>query len=144
MTPGAATRPGPRFYFEDVVLNGVVDTPAMTVTEAHVKLFRGLTGQAPEDVGAVPDLLPICLTTGLGWRIPQPPLAVLAFVSLEWHMLRPLAIGDTIFSRSKTVIKRAMKDGGFVVEDRELIDQHGEIVHRGRFTFLVERRPSRS
>jgi acyl dehydratase len=139
VSPAAA---GPRFYFEDVVLHDVQNTPAMTVTQAHVSLFRGLVGQAPEDVGAVPDLLMICLTTGLGWRIAQPPLAVIAFLSLEWHVTRPLAVGDTVFSRAKTVIKRSMKDGGIVVEERDLIDQHGEVVHRGRFTFLVERRPT--
>lgn len=139
MSPAAAPR---RFYFEDVVLHGVQNTPAMTITAAHVSLFRGLVGEGPEDVGAVPDLLMICLTTGLGWRIPQPPLAVVAFLSLEWHVVRPLALGDTVFSRSKTVIKRTMKEGGIVVEERELIDQQGEVVHRGRFTFLVERRPN--
>jgi hypothetical protein len=132
---------GPRFYFEDVVLDDVVETPAMTVTEAHVSVFRGLAGQAADDVGAVPDILPLCLTTGLGWRIPQPPLAVVAFLAIDWQMVRPLALGDTIYSRSKTVIKRPMKDSGLVIEERDLVDQRGEVVQRGRFTFLVARRP---
>ena len=133
---------GPRFYFEDVVLDDVVETPAMTVTAAHVSVFRGFAGQAVDDIGAVPDILPLCLTTGLGWRIPQPPLAVIAFLSIDWQMVRPLALGDTIYSRSKTVIKRPMKDGGLVIEERDLVDQHGEVVQRGRFTFLVARRPA--
>src|SRR5438552_8281152 len=68
----------PRFYFEDVVLHGVLETPAMTVTEAHVALYGGVTGDGAREHGLVPDLLPLCLTTGLGWRVPQPPLAVLA------------------------------------------------------------------
>lgn len=132
----------PRFYFEDVVLEGVVETPAITVTEAHVGLFRGLAGQPPEDAGAVPDLLLLCLSTGLGWRIPQPPLAVLAFLSIDWQFVGALAVGDTIHSRSKTVIKRPMRDGGLVVEERDIVDQHGEVIQRGRFTFLVARRPA--
>lgn len=132
---------GPRFYFEDVVLEGVAETPAMTVTEAHVALFRGLAGHAPEDVGAVPDLLPLCLSTGLGWRIAQPPIAVLAFLSVEWQFVAPLEVGDTIHSRSKTIVKRPMKDGGLVVEDRDIVDQAGNVIQRGRFTFLVARRP---
>src|SRR2546426_5330560 len=70
----------PRFYFEDVVLHGVLETPAMTVTEAHVALYGGVTGDGAREHGLVPDLLPLCLTTGLGWRVPQPPLAVLAFM----------------------------------------------------------------
>lgn len=132
----------PRFYFEDVVLESVIETPGMTVTEAHVSLFRGLAGHAAEDVGAVPDLLLLCLSTGLGWRIPQPPLAVLAFLSIEWQFVAPLAVGATVRSRSKTVIKRPMKDGGLVVEERDIVDQHGEVIQRGRFTFLVARRPA--
>ena len=36
----------PRFYFEDVVLQGILETPAITVTEAHVALYGGLTADA--------------------------------------------------------------------------------------------------
>ena len=132
---------GPRWYFEDVVLDNVIETPAMTVTEAHVSLFRGLGGRAADDLGDVPDLLLLCLSIGLAWRIPQPPLAVLAFMSMDWEILRPLAVGDTISSRSRTVIKRAMREGGVVVEERDIVDQRGQVIQRGRFTFLVARRP---
>ena len=90
----------PRFYFEDVVLHGVLETPAITLTEAHVGLYGGLTGDAAREHGLVPDLLPLCLTTGLGWRVPQPPLAVLAFMGFEWVVDLPLRVGDTIHSRS--------------------------------------------
>jgi acyl dehydratase len=131
-----------RFYFEDVVLHGVLETPAITLTRAHTLLFSGAFGDMPAEADAVPSLLPICLSTGLGWRVPQPPLAVLAFLGLEWHVLRSPKVGDTIRSRSRTVVKRAMREGGVIVEERDLIDQHGEVVERGRFTFLVERRPA--
>ncbi|MGH7278458.1 MAG: MaoC family dehydratase [Candidatus Rokuibacteriota bacterium] len=128
-------------YFEDVVLGGVLETPAITVTEAHVTLYLGLTRELAADASAVPDLLPLCLTTGLGWRIPQPPLVVLAFMGCEWHAVRPLRVGDTMYSRSRTVTKRSMREGGVIVEEREVIDQHDEVVQRGRFTFLVAKRP---
>jgi len=130
-----------KFYFEDVVLQGVLQTPAMTITEAHVAMYAGLTRDDPAEPGSVPEILPICLTTGLGWRVPQPPLAVLAFMGFEWHPLLPVRVGDTIFSRSKTVTKRSMKDGGVVIEEREVINQRGETVHKGKFTFLVAKRP---
>lgn len=132
----------PRFYFEDVVLETVVETPAITVTEAHVALYRGLYGDSGADPQIVPDLLPLCLSTGLGWRVPQPPLAVLAFLGIDWHVLRSALVGDTLHSRSRTVTKRAMREGGVVIEERDIIDQRGEVVQRGRFTFLVARRPS--
>jgi acyl dehydratase len=132
---------GPRLYFEDVVLDGVLETPAMTLTQAHIALFRAVSGLVGDDADTVPDLLPLCLSTGLGWRVPQPPLAVLAFMGVEWHVVRPARVGDTIKSRSRTVVKRSMREAGVVIEAREIIDQRGETVQRGRFTLLVAKRP---
>lgn len=132
----------PRFYFEDVVLHAVLETPALTLTETHVGLYSGLSQDLPPDTGLVPELLPLCLTTGLGWRVPQPPLAVLAFMGFEWEVLQPVRVGDTVHSRSRTSVKRSMREGGVVVEEREVINQRGEVVNRGRFTFLVAKRPT--
>lgn len=137
MTVAAASR----FFFEDVVLHGVIETPAITVTRAHVALYAGVTGDGAADAPVAPELLLVCLTTGLGWRVPQPPLAVLAFMGLEWHVDAPLRVGDTIHSRSRTAVKRAMREGGVIVEEREVINQRGETVQHGKFTFLVARRP---
>jgi acyl dehydratase len=131
----------PRFFFEDVVLHAVLDTPAITVTQAHVALYGGVTGDGAADATVAPELLLLCLTTGLGWRMPQPPLAVLAFMGLEWHVDAPLQVGDTIYSRSRTAVKRAMRDGGVIIEEREVINQRGETVQHGKFTFLVAKRP---
>ncbi len=132
----------PRFYFEDVVLGGVLETPAITLTHAHTSLFRGVSGEPPgDDADAIPDLLPLCISTGLGWRIPQPPLAVLAFLGIEWHFSRGARVGDTVHSRSRTTVKRPMREGGLIIEERDIIDQRGDVVQRGRFSFLVARRP---
>jgi len=133
-----------RFFFEDVELHGIRETPAITVTEAHIALYGGVTGDASPQIGVAPNLLLLCLTTGLGWRIPQPPLAVLAFMGIEWHVDAPLAVGDTIHSRSKTAVKRAMREGGVIIEERQVINQRGEIVQHGKFTFLVAKRPARA
>jgi 3-hydroxybutyryl-CoA dehydratase len=132
----------PRAYFEDVELHGVVETPAVTLTQAHVSLYAGLSQELAPAPGLVPELLPLCLTTGLGWRIPRAPLAVLAFMGFEWEVIHPVRIGDTIHSRSKTAVKRSMRDGGVIVEERQVINQRGEVVHRGKFTFLVAKRPT--
>ena len=132
----------PRFYFEDVVLHGVLETPALTLTEAHVGLYTGLSHDLPVETGLVPELLALCLTTGLGWRVSQPPLAVLAFMGFEWEVLQPVRVGDTIHSRSRTALKRSMREGGVIVEEREVINQRGEVVNQGRFTFLVAKRPT--
>lgn len=135
--------PGHRCYFEDVAVGVPLLTPAITVTEAHVALYAGLSGEGRgADPGRAPDLLPLCLSSGLGWRVPQPPLVVLAFMGFEWEFRRPVRVGDTIRSRSVTVAKRALRDGGVVVEQREILDQRDRVVQAGRLTLLVGRRPA--
>lgn len=142
------------FYFEDVVVGEPLETPARTLTEADVVQYVGLTGEweprttdeeaaRRAEIGArvIPDFLPLCMSSGLGWRVPQPPLAVLAFMGFEWKFSLPLRIGDTIRSCSRTVAKRSMKDGGVVVEEREILNQRGEVVQSGRLTVLVAKRP---
>jgi acyl dehydratase len=139
MTAGQAPR---RVYFEDVQTGVALETPAMTLTETHAALFASLTATRPAEPGAVPDLLPLCLSSGLGWRVPQPPLVVLAFMGFEWQFLKPIRMGDTIRSVSKTVAKRSMKEGGVVVEERNILNQRGEVVQSGRLTLLVAKRPT--
>ena len=139
---GAAVAPA-QCYFEDVETGVPLETPGVTLTPAHVTLFAGATGDtALRDPGAVPDLLPLCLSSGLGWRVPRPPLAVLAFVGFEWRFVEPVRIGDTIHSVSRTLTKRSMREGGVVIEERRIVNQRGETVQSGKLTLLVARRPA--
>ncbi|MGH7325097.1 MAG: hypothetical protein ACREJ9_10685 [Candidatus Rokuibacteriota bacterium] len=132
---------GERHYFEDVVIGDERVSTGLTITEAHVGLYRGVTGDGGEDPQAVPELLPLALSTGLGWRVPRPPLAVKAFLGFDWEILQPLRVGDTIRTSSRATTRRRMREGGVVIEEREIIDQRGVVVQRGRFTFLIEHRP---
>jgi 3-hydroxybutyryl-CoA dehydratase len=131
----------PRTYFEEVEVGSRHETPAMTVTEAHVALYSGLTGDEAGAFGLAPEVLALCLSTGLGWRIERPPLVVLAFMGIDWKVERPLRVGDTIRSRSRTALKRSMRDAGVVIEEHEIVNQRGDVVQHGRFTFLVAKRP---
>ena len=144
------------FYFEDVVVGEPLETPGRTLTEADIVQYVGLTGEweprTTDEVAAslaetkgrvIPDLLPLCMSSGLGWRVPKPPLAVLAFMGFEWKFSLPLRIGDTIRSHSRMVAKRSVKDGGVVVEEREILNQRGEVVQSGRLTLLVAKRPAK-
>lgn len=125
-------------YFEDVVVDQLKDTPAITVTQAHVEMYEGLTREM--SVSGIPDVLPLCMAIGLGWRVKDPPMAVQAFVSLDWKVMKPLRVGDTMHTTSRIVSKRPMRDGGLIVDERTILDQHGEVVQQGRFTFLVAKR----
>ena len=131
-------------YFEDVVVDKIIVSPAITVTEAHVAMYLGVTRELPGEPAAVPDVLPLCMTIGLGWRVKDPPMVVLAFVGLDWQVVRQLRVGDTVHARSRILSKRQMRDGGFVVEERAIVDQHGEVVQQGKFTFLVAKRKEAS
>jgi hypothetical protein len=129
-------------YFEDVELDVPLETPGMTITAAHVTLFTGLTLEvSSRGDGLVPDLLPLCLSSGLGWRVPRPPLVVLAFMGFEWRFLLPLRVGDTIRSVSVTRTKRSLREGGVVIEERRIINQRGETTQEGKLTLLVAKRP---
>lgn len=131
-----------RVYFEDVQMHVPLETPGMTLTETHAALFGSLTLSRPADPGAIPDLIPLCMSSGLGWRVPQPPLVVLAFMGFEWRFHHPTRVGDTIRSVSTTVAKRSLKEGGVVIEERSILNQRNEVVQSGRLTLLVAKRPA--
>lgn len=133
--------PAPHSYFEDIETGVPFETPGLTVTEAHVALFAGLTGAGPTEPGLLPDLLPLALSSGLSWRVPTAPLVVLAFMGFEWEFLLPIRIGDTLRNRCQTLAKRALRDGGVVIEDRRIVNQRDDVVQRGKITLLVAKRP---
>jgi acyl dehydratase len=139
---GAVVAPA-QCHFEDVEKGVPLETPGITLTRAHVVLFAGVTGDtALRDPDAVPELLPLCLSSGLGWRLPRPPLAVLAFMGFEWRIVGAVRVGDTIHGVSLTVAKRSMREGGVIIEERRIVNQRGETVQSGKLTLLVARRPA--
>src|SRR3989442_4067098 len=83
-------------YFEDVSVEAVEETPGLTITSAHVAIYLGLTRELAEDDTAVPDLLPLAFTIGLGWRVPKPPLVVRAFMGIDWQGVASLPLRGTI------------------------------------------------
>jgi hypothetical protein len=127
-------------YFEDVVVDQLKTTPAITLTAAHVEMYQGLTREMAAAPGDVPDVLPLCIAIGLGWRIKDPPMAVQAFIALDWKIVRELRVGDTMHTSSRIISKRPMRDAGLIIDERTILDQHGEVVQQGRFTFLVAKR----
>ena len=131
-----------KLYFEDLQIGLQLETPGMTLTEAHVAIFNGLCDTRPGEPGFVPQLLPLCLSSGLGWRVPQPPLVVLAFMGFEWKFVQPARVGDTIRSISKSVAKRTMREGGVVIEERSIVNQRDEVLELGRLTLLIAKRPA--
>ena len=60
-------------YFEDVEVGAEAVTPAITLTAAHAALLAGVADLRTADPARVHDLLPVALSSGLGWRVPGPP-----------------------------------------------------------------------
>ena len=137
-------------YFEDLDLGAEFRTPGRTITEADLVGFaaisgdygalerlRGDSGLAP----AVPELLVFSVSSGLGFRVPDTQPQVLAFMVLDWRFLGTVRVGDTIHCRIRVTGKRPMKDGGVLVEKREIFNQRGEVVQEAEHKLLVARRP---
>jgi acyl dehydratase len=137
-------------YFEDLEVGDGFESPARTITEADVVTFASISGdQEVLDFSAsegglppvVPELLIMVISSGLGFRAPAETPQVLAFLVLDLHMRLPVHIGDTIRCRIRVAGKRGMKDGGVIVEQRQMVNQRGDVVQEAEYKLLVARRP---
>jgi acyl dehydratase len=137
-------------YFEDLKVGDGFDTPGRTITEADVVSYAALSGDhEPLDFPAeaaglpavVPDLMVMAITSGLGFRAPAETPQILAFMVFDLHMHLPVRVGDTIRCRIRVAAMRPMKDGGVVVERRQMVNQRGDVVQEAEYKLLVARRP---
>jgi acyl dehydratase len=137
-------------YFEDLEVGDGFETPGRTVTEADVVSYATISGEQDVlDLAArqsdgralVPELLIMVMSSGLGFRAPAETPQVLAFMVFDLHILLPVYVGDTIRCRVRVAGKRPMKDGGVVVEQRQMVNQRGDVVQESEYKLLVARRP---
>lgn len=137
-------------YFEDLEVGDGFETPGRTITEADVVSYAGISGEqdvldfsARESDGrpVVPELLIMVMSSGLGFRAPAETPQVLAFMVFDLHILRPVHVGDTIRCRVRVAGKRPMKEAGVVVEQRQMVNQRGDVVQESEYKLLVARRP---
>jgi acyl dehydratase len=137
-------------YFEDLEVGDGFETPGRTITEADVVGYAAMSGdqEAVDFTTAqagfppvVPELLIMVMSSGLGFRAPAETPQVLAFMVFDLHIHLPVRIGDTIRCRVRVSGKRPMKDGGVVVEHRQMLNQRGDVVQESEYKLLVARRP---
>jgi acyl dehydratase len=138
-------------YFEDLQVGDGFDSPGRTITEADLVGYGTISGdQDALDFSAaepglrpvVPELLIMVMSSGLGFRAPAETPQVLAFMVFDLQIRQPVRVGDTIHCRIRVAGKRPMKDAGVVVEQRQMVNQHGEVVQEAEYKLLVARRPS--
>lgn len=137
-------------YFEDLEVGDGFESPGRTITEADVVSYGAISGDqdlldftagGASRAPLVPDLLVMVLSSGLGFRAPAEMPQVLAFMVFDLHIKTAVRVGDTIRCRIRVAGKRPMKDAGVVVEKRQMVNQHGDVVQEAEYKLLVARRP---
>jgi len=135
---------GKRRGFSEIREGEVIVSPAITVTETHVVTFAGISGdfhplhmneefaRANGFEGRIahgPLVFSIC--TGLFTQ--ADPLDTIAFLGMDWKLLKPVAFGDTIRVRSTLEKTRVTSKGdrAIVQHKREVLNQSDEVVQSG-------------
>ena len=143
-------------YFEEFERGDSFETRGITVTEAHVVAFAGLSGDFnplhTDEVAAA--------ATPFGTRIAHGQLGMVLAAGLinqtgihtgttiallgfrEWKFLKPILFGDTLRARLTIEDKRETKkpDRGILMRRVELLNQRGELVQEGFSDLMVRRR----
>jgi acyl dehydratase len=137
-------------YFDEIEAGEAYVTPGVTVTEAHVLQFAGLS----MDYFELHTNEEFARQTIFGRRVAmadglknRSELRVRAIASLgwTWEFTGPIFIGDTIHVRMKVAEKRASRtkpDRGVVRLELEVVNQRGEVVQKGENRLMVERQPA--
>jgi acyl dehydratase len=151
--PGRKLAAG-EYGFDDLELGNHFETSGVTVTEAHVVGFAGLSGDL-FDVHMDDDfaqglgfpgriahgLLGLSLADGLKTRAAVRMLSV-ATLSWNWAFRAPILIGDRIHVALTVAGKRLTKRGdrGIVTLSLKVLKQTGEVVQEGETLLMVRRR----
>ncbi len=143
-------------YFEEFEPGQTVVTAGRTVTEGDIVRFAGLSGDfnqihtdaeyaANEIFGerVAHGLLVLSMATGLAVQTGIIEGTVMAFRELDWKFSRPVMIGDTVHAEIEIEETKPLPRlaGGNVVMKVSVVNQKGEVVHRGHWVMLVKSRP---
>ncbi|HTJ94167.1 MAG TPA: MaoC/PaaZ C-terminal domain-containing protein [Pararobbsia sp.] len=150
-TPARVLVPG-EYGFNDFEIGDSYQTSGVTVTEAHVVGFAGLSGdlfdvhmddefaQAAGFPGRIAHgLLGLSLADGLKTRCAV-RLKGIATLSWNWSFRAPLLIGDRIHVNVRIHAKRVTKrtDRGIVTLAMQVMNQRKEVVQDGETLLLVQ------
>ncbi|MDT8307750.1 MAG: MaoC/PaaZ C-terminal domain-containing protein [Anaerolineae bacterium] len=152
---GASYQPRGR-YFEEFAAGEQIVTAGRTVTEGDIVRFAGLSGdfnQIHTDAAYAAEmmfgeriahgLLVLSIASGLAVQTGIIEGTVLAFRELAWKFSRPVMIGDTVHAEIEVTETKALArlGGGNVRMKVSVLNQRGEVVHRGHWDMLVQSRP---
>jgi acyl dehydratase len=140
-------------YFDDFHVGQKFVTRARTVTEADVVNFAGLSwdhNQLHTDAEYAArtgfgrriahGILGIAIHSGLSYHLTEK--TILAILELTWQFKQPIYIGDTIHVEQvvKEMRDTSKEDRGILTFEKEIINQHQEVVQTGTTTILLVKR----
>jgi len=145
-----------RLFYEDLNVGDEDQSTGRTVTEADVVSFAGLSGDfnnmhideefAKKTVFGTRVAHGLCvLSIASGLWFTMPRLATIAFMGLEdWRFSDAVKFGDTIRIIRKLVEKREHKrpNMGFLIFEVNVHNQSDEVVQKGKWVILVQRKES--
>lgn len=137
--------------FDELVVGETFLSAGLTVTEHHIVSFAGLTGDfhpmhMDESVAGesrfgkriAHGMLVMGICNGLVNQTDR--FHALAFLGLDWNMMKSVVAGDTVRAKSTLVSKELTSSGrhGVVRHSRQVINQNDELVQDGTTRILVE------
>jgi acyl dehydratase len=140
-------------YFEEFEVGQEIQTSARTITETDIVNFAGLSGdfnfihtnadaaqQTPFGARVAHGMLVASIATGLAVQQGFIDGTTLAFRELTWRFTKPVFIGDTVHVVVKITETKPMTrlDGGLVTFDARVLNQAGEVVHKGDWKMLIK------
>jgi 3-hydroxybutyryl-CoA dehydratase len=143
-----------RLYYEDLNIGDEHLSTGRTVTETDVISFAGLSGDfnnmhideefAKKTVFGTRVAHGLCvLSIASGLWFTMPRLATVAFMGLEdWRFSGAVKFGDTIRITRKLAEKKEHKrpNMGFLTFEVNVHNQTEEVVQKGKWVILVQRR----
>jgi acyl dehydratase len=144
-------------YYEDFDVGRQIVTSGLTITEAHVVAFAGLSG----DFNPLHTDETAAAETPFGGRIAHGQLGMIVAAGLinqtglhegttlallgyrDWKFLKPIRFGDTIRVRVTIEDKRETSKpaSGILLRKIEILNQNDDLVQEGHSDLLVRRRP---
>lgn len=146
----------PERYWDDAREGDECVSPTYQVTEARINAYAELTGDftpvhvdeayartTPFGTRVAHGLFGLSIADGLKTQCEYRFLPGMS-LGWSWDFLLPIKLGDTLHVKFRVGAMRPSKSRpgwGIVVLPSELINQNGEVVHRGEHRLMIPRRP---
>ena len=143
------------YYYEDLEINRVFESPKRTITDADVTLFAGFSGDfnpihTDEEFAKKTQFgtrilhgpAGFAIATGLESRLGIKEGTAIAFLGMTWDLRAPIFPGDTIHVIETIASKRetSKPDRGIVNFDVKLVNQKGEVCQEGEWKVMMMRK----